>query len=112
MVITYLIYKTKLVKNNKMVRTLIYVLIGFSVLLIFTSYYKMALYVAHYGLTTLRLQVVLFLSMDLIMFVMLVIKILKGMSDDMVRYFLVAITTYILNLYLCNQTMIDFLNSL
>ena len=111
-VITYLIYKTKLVKNNKMVRTLIYVLIGFSVLLIFTSYYKMALYVAHYGLTTLRLQVVLFLSMDLIMFVMLVIKTLKGMSDDMVRYFLVAITTYILNLYLCNQTMIDFLNSL
>ena len=111
-VITYLIYKTKLVKNNKMVRTLIYVLIGFSVLLIFTSYYKMALYVAHYGLTPLRLQVVLFLSMDLIMFVMLVIKTLKGMSDDMVRYFLVAITTYILNLYLCNQTMIDFLNSL
>ena len=72
----------------------------------------MALYDAHYGLTTLRLQVVLFLSMDLIMFVMLVIKTLKGMSDDMVRYFLVAITTYILNLYLCNQTMIDFLNSL
>ena len=111
-VIAYLIYKTKLVKNNKMVRTLIYVLIGFSVLLIFTSYYKMALYVVHYGLTTLRLQVVLFLSMDLIMFVMLVIKTIKGMSDDMVRYFLVAITTYILNLYLCNQTMIDFLNSL
>lgn len=110
-VITYLIYKTKLVKSNKTVRTLIYVLVGFSVLLIFTSYYKMALYVTHYGLTTLRLQVVLFLSMDLIMFVMLVVKTLKSMSDDMVKYFLVAITTYILNLYLCNQTMIDFLNS-
>ena len=63
----YLIYKTNLIKENKLVKYLVLLLISFTILLIFNSYYRMFLYVGKFGFTNLRLQVILFLLMELLL---------------------------------------------
>ena len=67
-IILYFVYYTTVVKENKLIKNLLLILIIFSILLIFNSYYRMFLYISAYGFTILRLQVVLFLFMELILF--------------------------------------------
>ena len=104
------IYKTKL-KNNRLVKILLLILIGFSCLLIFNSYYRMVLYISAYTFTILRLQVILFLILELILFILLIKKITSELKYNNLKLFsILFLLFYILNLYLCNQVVIDFIN--
>lgn len=84
-IVMYLLYKTDLIKNNKVVKILLMLLIGFSILLIFNSYYRMFLYINRYGFTILRLQVLLFLTMEMILFLYFIIKV-KSESEKKMLY--------------------------
>lgn len=109
--ILFLLYKSNIMKESSIVKFSSLLLIGFSVLLIFNSYYRMFLYIGHYGFTVLRMQVILFLLMEFILFLLLVKKIVKGLKyQDSYLYFIVMICFYILNLYICNVTFIKFFN--
>ena len=73
--------------NNKNERTkiidiLLTILLSFSILLIINSYYRMYLYINHYGFTVLRLQVLLFMLMELILFGLLFRKIYIKKDKD------------------------------
>ena len=110
-IIMFLLYKTKLIKDNKTIRILNIILIVFSLLLICNSYYRMGLYIGHFGLTILRLQVILFLAMEVILFGILLKKILKGLRyRDGLLFFIIMISFYIINLYMCNDVIIRLLN--
>lgn len=110
-VIMYLLYKTKIVGESSKVKNLILSLIGFSIILIFNSYYRMFLYINHYGFTILRLQVILFLAMELIIFGVLIKKILKGLKfKDALIYFIIMTVFYIINLYTCNTVFIKLIS--
>ena len=110
-IIMFLLYKTKLIKDNKTIRILNIILIVFSLLLICNSYYRMGLYIGHFGLTILRLQVILFLAMEVILFGILLKKILKLLRyRDGLLFFIIMISFYIINLYMCNEVIIRLLN--
>lgn len=109
-IITFILYKTKSLPNNKQLQKLVIILIGFSILLIFNSYYRMFLYIGHYGLTILRTQVILFLAMEFIIFFILIKRVLTSIKEnDFLIYYLITITTYIVNLYICNDTIISLI---
>ena len=73
----------------------------------------MFLYIGAYGFTILRLQVVLFLLMELILFILILKKVLVGIKHNEAFIFMVVIlSTYILNVYLCSQPYIELLNVL
>ncbi len=109
-VIMYLLYKTKIIGESSKVKGLILVLIGFSMILIFNSYYRMFLYINHYGFTILRLQVILFLAMEFIIFGILIKKVLKGLKfKDALIYFIIITSFYIINIYTCNSAFIKFI---
>lgn len=108
----FIIYKTDL-KSNKLIKTLLLILITFSILLIFNSYYRMILYINAYTFTILRLQVILFLTLELILFILLVKKILNEIYMNNLKLFCILfLVFYIINLYLCNQTFVNFINKL
>lgn len=110
-IIMYLLYKTPLIKENHVIKKLILLLICFSIFLIFNSYYRMFLYIFNYGYTVLRLQVILFLAMEMILFLILVKKIVKELKiNDTTLYFVVMISFYILNIYLCTNNFVSLLN--
>lgn len=112
-IIAYFTYYTNLVKDNKLVKMLLSVLTIFSLLLILNSYYRMFLYIGVYGFTILRLQVVLFLLMELILFIIIFGKIINiNFKSSAFKFMIIVISTYILNLYLCTNTFIDFINNL
>ena len=110
-IIMYLLYKTPLIKENHIIKKLILLLICFSIFLIFNSYYRMFLYIFNYGYTVLRLQVILFLAMEMILFLILVKKIVKELKiNDTTLYFVIMISFYILNIYLCTNNFVSLLN--
>lgn len=110
-IIMYLLYKTPLIKENHIIKKLILLLICFSIFLIFNSYYRMFLYIFNYGYTVLRLQVILFLAMEMILFSILVKKIVKELKiNDTTLYFVIMISFYILNIYLCTNNFVSLLN--
>lgn len=110
-IIMYLLYKTPLIKENHVIKKLILLLICFSIFLIFNSYYRMFLYIFNYGYTVLRLQVILFLAMEMILFLILVKKIVKELKiNDTTLYFVIMISFYILNIYLCTNNFVSLLN--
>ena len=112
-IILYFVYYTTVIKENKLVKNLLLVLVLFSILLIFNSYYRMFLYIGAYGFTILRLQVVLFLLMELILFFVVIKKIVNGIKhNDAFIFMLIIISTYVLNLYLCSKPFIDFINNI
>ena len=74
-IILFLLYKTDLINNNKIIKGLTLSLIIFSILLIFNSYYRMFLYIEKFGFTNLRLQVILFLLMELLSLLVILKKI-------------------------------------
>ena len=105
-IILFLLYKTDLINNNKIIKGLTLSLIIFSILLIFNSYYRMFLYIEKFGFTNLRLQVILFLLMELLSLLVILKKILFELKNDFVIFFIIIITTYIVNLYICNNWFI------
>lgn len=109
-IIAYLMYRTKSIQENKIVKTFILILIAFSILLIFNSYYRMFLYIGKFGFTVLRLQVILFLAMEIILFGIITKKILNGLKNDGLVLLIVMICFYIINLYLCNNWFINMIN--
>ena len=112
-VIMYLLYKTSNVSKSTKIKNLLIVLIIFSIMLIINSYYRMFLYINNYGFTILRLQVILFLLMEFIIFLILTNKILKKLDNkDATLYFVIMISFYIVNLYLCNNTFVNLLQKL
>lgn len=105
-IILYLIYKTNVIKENKIIRNLVLVLIAFSVLLIFNSYYRMFLYIGKFGFTNLRLQVILFLFMELILFGIIIKKIINKVNNDGLIFLVIMTSFYVINLYICNDFFI------
>ena len=105
-IILYLIYKTNVIKENKIIRNLVLILIAFSVLLIFNSYYRMFLYIGKFGFTNLRLQVILFLLMELILFGIIIKKIINKVNNDGLIFLVIMTSFYVINLYICNDLFI------
>lgn len=105
-IILYLIYKTNVIKENKIIRNLVLVLIAFSVLLIFNSYYRMFLYIGKFRFTNLRLQVILFLLMELILFGIIIKKIINKVNNDGLIFLVIMTSFYVINLYICNDFFI------
>ena len=111
-IILLLLYKTDAITNNKNIKYLVLSLIAFTIILIFNSYYRMFLYINEFGFTILRMQVILFLLMELIISVIIIKKILSNLKhNDSLLFEIIMITTYILNIYICNQSIIDYINS-
>ena len=109
----FCLYKTNLVKENKTIKYLIFLLTIFSIILIFNSYYRMYLYINAYSFTTLRLQVILFLLLELILFSLIIYKLLKGLNYNNFKiYFYLGITFYIINLYLASEPVVNMINRL
>ena len=98
--------------NNKVLKSLLYMIIGFSIFIIFNSYYRMGLYIFEYGFTVLRLQVILFLMMELIFFIILIFRLGKVNSKKSFKYFVIMLVTYFLNIYLCNEYVINYINDI
>lgn len=111
-IILYLIYKTNLVKEDKKVKYLVLSLIAFSIFLIFNSYYRMFLYIGRFGFTNLRLQVILFLFMEIILFGFIIKKILRGAKKDGMVFLIIMTITYVINLYICNDWFIGILENI
>ena len=111
-IILYLIYKTNLVKEDKKVKCLVLSLIAFSIFLIFNSYYRMFLYIGKFGFTNLRLQVILFLFMEIILFGFIIKKILRGAKKDGMVFLIIMTITYVINLYVCNDWFIGILENI
>lgn len=105
-IILYLLYKTNVIKENKIIRNLVLILIAFSVLLIFNSYYRMFLYIGKFGFTNLRLQVILFLFMELILFGIIIKKIINKINNDGLIFLVIMTSFYVINLYICNDFFI------
>lgn len=111
-IILYLIYKTNLVKEDKKVKYLVLSLIAFSIFLIFNSYYRMFLYIGRFGFTNLRLQVILFLFMEIILFGFIIKKILRGAKKDGLVFLIIMTITYVINLYVCNDWFVGILENI
>ena len=109
-IISFLMYKTNGIKENKIVRNLIFLLISFSIILIFNSYYRMYLYIDKFGFTVLRLQVMLFLTMEIVLFGFIIKKILSEIKNEGVILLSIMSFFYVLNLYLCNDWFIRLIN--
>lgn len=109
-IILYLIYKTNVIKENKIIRNLVLILIAFSVLLIFNSYYRMFLYIDKFGFTNLRLQVILFLFMELILFGIIIKKIINKVNNDGLIFLVIMTSFYVINLYICNDFFIRLIS--
>ena len=111
-IILYLIYKTNLVKEDKKVKYLVLSLIAFSIFLIFNSYYRMFLYIGRFGFTNLRLQVILFLFMEIILFGFIIKKIIRGAKKDGIVFLIIMTIAYVINLYVCNDWFIGILENI
>ena len=73
----------------------------------------MYLYINAYSFTTLRLQVILFLLLELILFSLIIYKLLKGLNYNNFKiYFYLGITFYIINLYLASEPIVNMINRL
>lgn len=71
----------------------------------------MFLYINEYGFTILRLQVIFFITMELILFGLLIKKIVYKLKYyEGITFTTIFIITYILNLYLCNESFINLIN--
>lgn len=100
-------------KDNKWIKYLLLSIVVFSIFIIFNSYYRMGLYIFEYGFTILRLQVILFLALELIFFGFLTMKLNNKLKNsNNLKYLVIMLVTYFLNIYLCNDFFINFVNNL
>ena len=111
--IFYILYKTNTIKENKLLKYLVLLIILFTIILIFNSYYRMYMYIYTFGFTVLRTQVVLFLLMQLIISIIMIKKIISGLKHkDAKLLSIIMMTTYILNIIICNIDVIGYINKL
>ena len=100
-------------EDSKWIKYMLLTIIFFSIFIIINSYYRMGLYIFEYGYTVLRLQVILFLTMELIFFIILIFKFHNKLNKDKpLIYFIIMLVTYLLNIYLCNEYIINQINNL
>ncbi len=100
-------------KDKKYVKYLLLSTIVFSIFIICNSYYRMGLYIFEYGFTVLRLQVILFLALELIFFGFLTLKLNNKLkNNNNLKYLLIMLIIYFLNIYLCNDLFVNFINDL
>lgn len=95
--------KFKKIVSNKFINSLMILLGTFTILLIFSSFYRMNMYISAYGYTILRLQVITFLCMELLILIMTIVKIKNdkyNISKIVSIFLLLGIFT---NIYLCND---------
>ena len=112
-IIFFYIYKTALLEKNKSVKKLLGLLITFTIILIINSFYRMYLYMHTFGFTILRTQVILYLIMELILLIVIIKKVFSKLKHDESSIFTpVMITTYVLNILICNEEVITFINRL
>ena len=112
-IIFYIIYRTNGIKENKLLKYLSLSLVIFTIVLILNSYYRMYMYMSTFGFTVLRGQVILFLLMELIISLVMIKKIISNLKyKDAYILFNVMITTYIINIFTCHITLMDYLNHL
>ena len=112
-IILFYQYFVKDIKDNKLIKYMLLSIIAFSIFIIFNSYYRMGLYIFEYGFTILRLQVILFLTMELLFFIILIFKLNNKLKKDKsLKYLIIMLITYFLNIYLCNEIVINFINEL
>ena len=112
-IILFFLYKTNIINDNKLVKNLVLLLITFTIILIFNSYYRMYLYMHEFGFTILRTQVILFLTMELILSLVIIKKVLTSIKRrDASIIASIMIATYTLNIFLCNMNFIDYINTL
>ncbi len=107
--IVYCLYFTKVI-DNKFIKNLLLLIITFSILLIFNSYYRMFLYIGEYGFTILRLQVILFLAMELISFIFIIRKMMVNYMKEEQMILLTILVFYLINVYFCTDNFVKFLN--
>lgn len=111
-IILYYIYYSNIINKNAFVKKLILLLIAFSIILIFNSYYRMFLYIGAYGFTVLRLQVILFLTMELLMFAALIKKVISKLKyNDSIIFIIILLTFYIINIYFCTDAFARLLSN-
>lgn len=112
-IIFYIIYKTNGIKENKLLKYLVLLIITFTIILIFNSYYRMYMYMHTFGFTVLRGQVILFLLMELIISLVIIKKIIFNLKHkDAYIISTIMISTYIINIFTCNINVINYLNHL
>lgn len=112
-IIFYILYRTNATKENKLLKYLLLSLVIFTIILIFNSYYRMYMYMSTFGFTVLRGQVILFLLMELIISIIMIKKIISHLKHkDAYLLFYIMITTYILNIFTCNISVMNYLNHL
>lgn len=112
-ILIHYIYKTDSVKKNINIEKLLLLLVVFSFGLILNSYYRMFLYISAYKFTVLRLQVILFLAMESILFFLIGRKLIcKTKYNESFIYLIIILSTYILNLYLCSEPIIKIINNI
>ena len=112
-IILYFLYRTDIIKNNKLIKRLLLLLITFTIILIFNSYYRMYLYMHEFGFTILRTQVILFLTMELILLIVIIKKIISNLKNrDASIFATVMISIYTLNIFICNNNVITYINTL
>ena len=70
----------------------------------------MYLYIDKFGFTVLRLQVMLFLTMEVVLFGFIIKKILSEIKNEGVILLSIMSFFYVLNLYLCNDWFIRLIN--
>lgn len=108
-ILMFFFYKTNMAKEGT-IKWLLFSLVIFSIILIFNSYYRMFLYINQFGFTILRMQVVLFLLMELIIFILMSLKTFNKFNNkNAFIYFVIIVSFYIINLYLCNDWFINLI---
>ncbi len=111
LILSFYLYYTDSLENTKGIKKLLFLLIIFSIFLIGNSFYRMILYIEAYGFTVLRLQVILFLTMEFLLFFLFLIKLFRKVIYKEIDIFtIIILATYIINLYLCNEKFIKFIN--
>jgi len=94
-------YKDEL--KNKSVKAAMILLSVFTIILIFSSFYRMHLYTMNYGLTTLRIQVIIFLVLELIVFLLTLMNLVKSKYSIAKLVFVFVIIGAMLNATVANE---------
>ena len=102
-IIIMLFSKYKKELSNRLVKFMTTLLSIFTIILIFSSFYRMSLYCQNFGLTTLRIQVIIFLTLELLVVVATMFYLFKANYSISKLVFTVVLLGAVLNSYLAND---------
>jgi len=80
--------------NSKMLKTMLVMLCFFTGILIISSFYRMSLYTAAYGYTDIRMNVIVFLSMETVLIYVSFRYLFKPNINFLGRYIYIALVFY------------------